>query len=363
MLDLGRRIRPGISEIQPYVPGLTDDQLKHTYGLSRVVKLNANENALGASPMALAAIREEMNMLHHYPDGSSDLLRRAIAEFHGLKQEHVLVGNGSDDLIKLLSETFLDPGDEIVVPHPSFSQYTFGAYIMRANVKPVSLTADFRYDVEAFLKEVNEKTKLVYLCSPNNPTGDVATQEAVEWLLERLPENVVLIIDLAYNDFSTRPDRVMETSKLLEDPRVVLIHTFSKLYGLAGLRVGYGLANPELWSFVNRVREPFNVNRLAQRAAAAALADEGHRTASVQHALRAREFYRDLANELGLTAMPTEANFVLLHTGDGAKTTQKLMEQGVMVRTGFRGLEEYVRITFGTDEENELCASALKKTL
>lgn len=359
MLDIGRLARDGIASIQPYIPGLTDDELKEKYRLSRVVKLNANENALGPSPLALEAVERELSSLHHYPDGSSGLLRQEIAQFHGVHENNVLVGNGSDDIIKLLSETFLEDGDEVVVPHPSFSQYAFGAAIMRADIKPVNLKPDFTYDVEAMVAQVTHKTKLLYVCSPNNPTGDVLTMAQAEWLLSRLPEQVVVVMDLAYNDYSTRADRVIETPKLLSDPRLAFIHTFSKLYGLAGLRVGYGLAHADLWAYVNRVREPFNVNRLAQRAAAAALNDEDHRHASREQAAASRSFYRQLANDLSVPFHNAEGNFVLLNTGDGRDTVEQLMRRGVLVRTGFAGLSEYVRITFGTQEENLLCAEAL----
>ncbi|MBX5437766.1 MAG: histidinol-phosphate transaminase [Alicyclobacillaceae bacterium] len=361
MIQLAERVRRGVADIQPYTPGLTDDELKHKYGLSRVVKLNANENALGPSPRALEAIRQELATLHHYPDGGSDLLRRAIAEFHGVEPENVLAGNGSDDLIKLLSETFLEEEDEIVVPFPSFSQYAFGAQVMRAKVVSVPLRPDFSYDVEAMAAAVSPRTKLVYVCSPNNPTGNVLTQTQAEWLLSRLPERVILVMDLAYNDYSQNPHRVMENARLLADPRVVCLHTFSKLYGLAGLRVGYGIAHPDLWGYVNRVREPFNVNRVGQRAAAAALGDEEHRDRSRRHAADSRAFYERALVETGIPFTPPEGNFILVRTGDGRATTQALMERGIMVRAGFAGLDAYVRITFGLPDENELCVEALKQ--
>lgn len=360
---IGGRVRSGISQIQPYVPGLTDDELKHQYGLSQVVKLNSNENALGPSSKALEAIREELSTLHHYPEGASTLLRDALAAFHSVTSAQVFVGNGSDDIIKLLSETFLDQGDEVVVPFPSFSQYGFGAQVMRAGIVPVSLNADFSYDVEALLSAVTPATKLLYVCSPNNPTGTIMTAAEADWLMERLPEHVIVVMDLAYNDYSIRNDRVIETQKLLADPRVVFLHTFSKLYGLAGIRVGYALANPEIWQYVHRVREPFNVNRLAQRAAVAALSDEAHRQASIALAEQGRVFFASLANELGLYAPDAEGNFVLLSTGDGPATTKALMQRGVMVRSNYEGLPEFIRVTFGTETENEICGAVLREVV
>jgi histidinol-phosphate aminotransferase len=358
---ISQRVRPGVEAIQPYQPGITDDELKHRYGLTRVIKLNANENALGPSPMALQAIREELAQLHHYPDGSSELLREAIAAFHGVDKSRVLVGNGSDDIIKLLSETFLDIDDEIVMPRPSFSQYAFGAAVMRARVREVLLGPRFEYDVERLAAAVTPRTKLLYVCTPNNPTGGILTREQGRWLLEHLPESTLVVLDLAYNDYSENPERLREEEWLLADPRVIAIHTFSKLYGLAGLRVGYGLAHPDVWKYVHRVREPFNVNRVAQRAAAAALQDETHRRASIALARDSRRQYLEALTELGLEFCESEGNFILVRTGDGPATAAALMQRGILVRAGFAGLDEYVRITFGLPDENEACIEALRE--
>jgi histidinol-phosphate aminotransferase len=363
MTGFQEQVRPGIDRIQPYVPGLTDDELRSLYGLKRVIKLNANENALGPSPLALKAIERELAVLHHYPDGTSRFLRDEIAEFHQVTVGQVLVGNGSDDIIKLLSETFLNPGDEVVVPTPSFSQYNFGAAVMQAKVVQVPLGPGFEYDVQALANAVTERTKLLYLCSPNNPTGTYLRHVDALWLLERLPAHVIVIADLAYNDFSYKADRLIETPELLNDRRIVALHTFSKLYGLAGLRVGYGLAHPDLWSYVHRVREPFNVNRVAQRAAAAALKDVEHVAASQQLVYQSREQFLSWASNRGIEAISPEGNFILIQTGDARQTTERLMERGVMVRAGFAGLDEYVRITFGTLEENDFCLKQLDAVL
>ncbi|QQE77045.1 histidinol-phosphate transaminase [Alicyclobacillus sp. SO9] len=362
MTRIKDQVRPGIEEIQPYVPGITDDELRKMYGLKRVVKLNANENALGPSPKAIAAIQEELTALHHYPDGSSELVRQAIAAYHTLQLENVLVGNGSDEIIKLLSETFLNPGDEVVSPKPSFSQYGFGAAIMGANVIQVPLNEDFSYDVQRLLEAVTERTKMLYLCTPNNPTGTILTASQADWLLSRLPKHVVVVMDLAYNDYSVANKRFVEYPELFQDPRVVVLHTFSKLYGLAGLRVGYGLAHTELWEFVNRVREPFNVNRVAQRAAVAALKDESHRRRSQEHVRQSREFFSEAARGLGIGLTPTEANFALLNVRNAKRVTDLLMEHGVMVRAGF-GLEDQIRVTFGTEDENQAWLEVMQHVL
>lgn len=363
MAELANRVRPGIGGIEPYIAGLTDDELMRKFGLHRVIKLNANENALGPSPLAIEAVRKELQSLHHYPNGTSDMLREEIAHFHHVTEDQVLVGNGSDDIIKLISETFLNPGDEVIVPAPSFSQYGFGAAIMQASVRAVPLGPEYEYDVDALLAAVTDKTKLLYVCSPNNPTGTILRHDDAMRLLQGLPNDVLVVMDLAYNDYSEDASRVVDNEAILSDPRVIVLHTFSKLYGLAGLRVGYGLAHADVWQYVHRVREPFNVNRVAQRAAAAALHDEAHRLASVLHARESRIFYAKRAEELGLKLYPAEGNFVLLETGDAASTTKQLMERGVMVRAGFKGLPDSIRVTFGTEEENRVCMNELAQIL
>ncbi|MCL6445866.1 MAG: aminotransferase class I/II-fold pyridoxal phosphate-dependent enzyme, partial [Alicyclobacillus sp.] len=252
--------------------------------------------------------------------------------------------------------------DEVIMPIPSFSQYAFGAAVMGARVVKVPLRKDFSYDVEALAAAVTDRTKLVYVCSPNNPTGTILTAEEASWLLSHTPDHVVVIFDLAYNDYSDRADRVMETPELLNDPRVVCIHTFSKLYGLAGLRVGFGIAHADFWRYVHCVREPFNVNRVAQRAAVAALSDEPHRQASRALAATSRKQYAAFSERTGVWLPPAEGNFILVDVGDGRRATEALMAQGIMVRQGF-GLDGHVRITFGTEEENEICIDALQAWL
>ncbi|EPZ49039.1 histidinol-phosphate transaminase [Alicyclobacillus acidoterrestris] len=353
------RVRSNLRAIHPYQPGISEDQLRKEFGLARLVKLNSNENALGPSPMALAAIERELPKLHLYPDGGSELLREALAAHHGLKMEQVFVGNGSDDIIKLISETFLEAGDEIVVPFPSFSQYGFGAEVMRAQIREVPLRPDFSYDVEALLRAVNDKTKLLYLCTPNNPTGTVLKRDEFTWLMERLPQDVFVVVDLAYDNYATDPDRFFVTESALTYPNVCYMFTFSKLYGLAGLRVGYALGNEQVWAYVHRVREPFNVNRVAQRGAQAALQDVEHIAKSQALAAKSREQYAALARD-GLRVIPSQANFTLVEVGDGVAAFEWLKKQGILVRAGYPGLESFVRVTFGLDEENELCIGALR---
>lgn len=358
MSDVTTRVRGNLAAIEPYKPGLSDETLRRELGNRRIIKLNSNENALGPSPLAIEAIRKELPRLHLYPDGASDLVREAIARHHGISPDQVLVGNGSDDVIKLVSETFLEPGDEIVVPHPSFSQYGFGAQVMDARVRPVPLKPDFTYDVDAMAEAVTPRTKIVYLCTPNNPTGTVLKRSEFEALMARIPDDVFVVVDMAYDNYALDEERLQLRPEELQRGNVGFLFTFSKLYGLAGLRVGYLVANADVIQFIHRVREPFNVNRVAQIGAIAALEDVEHVRRSQALASQARFQYGRLA-EHGIRVVPSEANFCLVEVGDGAAVFEALMRRAILVRTGFRGLESYVRITFGTPEENEMCIAAL----
>ncbi|GMA55958.1 histidinol-phosphate aminotransferase [Alicyclobacillus sacchari] len=362
MFNPNVQVRPNVKDIEPYKPGLSNEQLRKELGDRPLVKLNSNENTLGPSPMALRAMEHELPKLHLYPDGGSDLVKAAIAEHHDVQPDQVFVGNGSDDIIKLLSETFLDAGDEIVTPFPTFSQYTFGAQVMKAKVNLAPLRADFTYDIEALLAAVTERTKLLYLCTPNNPTGTVLKQVEFDELMERLPEHVFVIVDMAYDNYATDPERFQFNAQALKRPNVCFLHTFSKLYGLAGLRVGYAIGNPEVFAYVHRVREPFNVNRIAQVGAIAALSDFEHVKRSQALALASRRQYQAL-REMGMYVVPSEANFVLVQVGDGMRVFEALRKQAILVRAGFAGLESYVRISFGTESENEVCIAALRKVV
>lgn len=362
MFIVGEQVRQNLKDIEPYKPGLSNEQLQKELGDRPLVKLNSNENTLGPSPLALQAMSAELPKLHLYPDGGSDRVREAIAQHHGITADRVFVGNGSDDIIKLISETFLDPADEIVMPYPSFSQYAFGAHIMKANVKSVPLREDFTYDIERLLAAVTPMTKLLYLCTPNNPTGTVLEQKQFDWLMERLPSQVFVVVDMAYDNYATDSSRFQLTPEALIYPNVCYLHTFSKLYGLAGLRIGYAVGNPHVFSFMHRVREPFNVNRIAQVGAIAALSDVEHVRRSQELVRRSREQYRVL-EQSGMQCTPTEANFILVNVQDGVRVFESLRREGILLRAGYPGLDQYVRVTFGTETENELCIDGLKRTV
>lgn len=356
-------VRPNLHEIKPYVPGRTIAEVQKEFGLHDVVKLASNENPLGPSKKAIAAIQQLLSELNRYPDGAAVDVREAIAKHVQLTPEHVFVGNGSDEIIKMIAETFLQHGDEVIVPFPSFAQYNFGAQVMGAKVVSVPLTADFQYDFEAMKARITKRTKLIYVCSPNNPTGTWTTHTQVKSFLEEIPEDLVVILDEAYLEYVDSPDPLHSLEFISEGKPVLSLRTFSKMYGLAGLRLGYALGDPGLIRFLHQVREPFNVNAVAQVGAAAALQDHEHveacRAANQSGRL---QFYKGL-KELGIPYVPTQGNFLLAQVGDGMRVFEALERYGVIVRAGFPGLQEYVRISIGTEAENERCLAALAQVL
>ena len=367
VVSVAHRVRPlvrsNLHAISPYVPGRPIADVMQEYGLPDVVKLASNENPWGPSPKALLAVQDAMHDMHRYPDGAAKDLRAAIASHLNLDPGYVLVSNGSDEMIKMLSETFLDKGDEVIVPFPSFAQYTFGAMVMGAQIVQVLLRDDLQYDIEALLQAVTPRTKLVYLCTPNNPTGTWLTHEQVRFFLDRIAQDVVVAIDEAYLEYVTSPDPVRSLEFIREGKPVLSLRTFSKIHGLAGLRLGYAIGDPHLLSFINQVREPFNVNALAQSAAIAALQDDHHVAVVRENNEQGREQYYAFFDEAGLAYCKTQGNFVLVNVGDGMAVFDAMQRRGVIVRAGFGGLKEYIRISIGTKEENDRCLQVLAEVL
>jgi len=275
-----------------------------------------------------------------------------------------MIGNGSDELLRLITETFVQPSDEVIYGDPSFSEYEFMTRIMGGMVKPVPLQ-DFTYDLQAMKAAVTENTKIIYVCNPNNPTGTVVTRQQLERFMDGLDEDILVIFDEAYYEYVDDPGFQSGLEYLDRGYNVIVLRTFSKIYGLAGLRIGYGISTPEIVAAVNRVREPFNVNLVAQKAAVAALEDEEHLTRSREINRQGKEYlYREL-QAIGLRYVPTQANFIFLDTGlDCRRVFQGLLMQGVITRTGdIFGYPTYIRVTIGTDEQNLRFISSLKRVL
>ncbi|NHN29334.1 histidinol-phosphate transaminase [Paenibacillus agricola] len=357
--------RRALQSIKPYTPGKPIWEVQRELGLVKVVKLASNENPLGASPLGVKAAQDYLAEIHRYPDANALDVKQAIARKLDLQLQQLIVTNGGDELISLISEAFLEPEDEIIVPSPSFTEYIFGARLMDAGVVDVPLNQDFAYDIEAILSAVTEKTKIVYICTPNNPTGTYLPKQDMERLLSALPARVLIVVDAAYSHFATAADYTDGLEYVRAGYPVVVLQTFSKIYGLAGLRIGFGAAPEAIIRHIVKVKEPFNVNALAQAAAAAAITDDQHVQSSSQLNTAGRERLYNALSLMGFSFTESMANFVLVELGAQAKTYyEQLLAQGVVVRYGdIWGLPQHVRITIGTTEENEFLIQALQSLL
>jgi histidinol-phosphate aminotransferase len=340
-------------DLVPYEPGKPVDDVARELGLdpASIIKLASNENPLGPSPLAMAAMHKAIETAHFYPDGGGFHLRNAIAEKFGLTRENVVLGNGSNEIIELLYHTFTRPGiHEIVTSRHAFAVYTLMAQLFGVRAIVVD-DADFTPDLPAMLRAVTPQTRLIFLASPNNPTGTRVTNEALADFLEKLPPHVIAVFDEAYYEFMNNPPDTVGYVK--QGARVVLMRTFSKIQGLAGLRIGYGLATAEIANLLQRARQPFNANAIAQAGAIAGLADVEHQQKTKAITDEGRRLVEDAFARLGLKYIPSSANFVLVRVGDGGEVFKRLMKKGIIVRSMVSyHLPEYIRVSIGTPEQN-----------
>ena len=353
-----------IQRIAPYVPGKPLETLEREYGIRDSIKLASNENPLGPSPMALAAIQARLSALHRYPDGAGHVLTRKIAERHKVSATNVVIGNGSDDIIALLVRALIRPGDRVIVPHPSFLMYAITAVAAGAVVDSVPLR-NLTMDLDAMADRVTRETRLVFVCNPNNPTGTVVTHPDFHRFMNRLPDNVVVVIDEAYIEFVRNTDCLRTGRAEDMDHPMVTLRTFSKAYGLAGLRVGYGIMPAELADVLHRVRQPFNVNAVAQAAAAAALDDQAFLSRSIDLVHRGLDQLYAGLDRMGLTYHRTEANFFLIDVEQPADIVfEDMLRQGVIVRSmRAYGFPDTIRINVGLEAENRRFLQALAHVL
>ncbi len=349
-----------ILDIAPYEPGKPIEEVERELEIAGAIKLASNENPLPPPPGVLQAIRQVLGGLNRYPDGSGYYLRHALAKRHGVSPDAVVLGNGSNELLELVARTFVRHGEEVVFPHPSFVVYPSIVQSV-GGIRVVVTLKDHRLDLATMARAVTPLTKLVFIANPNNPTGTIVTTEEVDKFLNDLPERVIVVFDEAYVDFAQGPDFPDSLAYLRQGRRVIVLRTFSKIASLAGLRVGYAIADPDAVALLNRIRQPFNVNTLAQVAALAALEEDAHArqtVAMVQEGIRV--LYRAF-DELGIKYVPTRANFILVELPDAGRVYQQLLRRGVIVRPmASFGLERALRITVGTPEENARLVQALR---
>lgn len=358
------KCREAILVIKPYIPGKPIEEVQRELGLKDVIKLASNENPLGPSPEAVRAIVEASERVHIYPDGNCYILKEALAAKYKINQNQLIIGNGVDDLISLIANTYINPGDEIVVAEPTFSEYEFAAQVMAGRAVYVPCR-NFRHDLKAMAAAITPRTRLVFVCNPNNPTGTIVGHNSLESFLRGIPSSVIVVLDEAYAEYVTAEQYPDSLSLVRKYANVIILRSFSKLYGLAGLRVGYAIAAPEIIKDINRVRPPFNVNLIAQEAAVAALNDEAHIKKSRDINNEGKAYLYQQFEAMGLKYVPTEANFIFVDLGrDCREVFQQMLRKGVIVRTGdIFGYNSFLRLTIGTSRQNERFIKALKEVL
>lgn len=351
-------VKPHIAELSPYQPGKPTWELERELGIESSLKLASNENPLGPSPRAIEAIHEIAGSVHVYPDGGAARLREALAKRLCVDSNQLVFGCGGDEVLGLVAKVFLGPGDECLYAWPSFAMYPIYTAGMGAESIQVPLDADLVHDLPAMAGAVTDRTRVVIVCNPNNPTGTSVGAAEFDAFVAALPDDVVLLIDEAYCEYATRNDFPDSLGWVERRPGTVVMRTFSKIYGLAGLRIGYGVGDPELAGWLERARHPFNVNLVAEAAALAALDDRAHVDRSRAVNQEGIEFLTRELTALGIDVWPTDANFLLARTGSGVD--ERLLREGVIVRplVGF-GMPDHVRITVGTRPQNERLLEAL----
>ncbi|HUK41256.1 MAG TPA: histidinol-phosphate transaminase [Candidatus Acidoferrales bacterium] len=352
-----------IKTLVPYVPGKPIEEVEREFGIANSIKLASNENPLGPSPKALAAIRERVAELHLYPDGDCFYLKNGLAKKLGVAPEQLIFGNGSNEIIELAVRTFMRPGDEAVMARQAFIVYPLVVQAAGGIGKVVPLR-DFTHDLKAISEAVTAKTRIILLANPNNPTGTIFRRREWEEFLGRVSDEVLIVADEAYFEYVNDPDYPNSLSYHRSGKTILTCRTFSKLYGLAGLRIGYGVASKEVIALMQRVRQPFNVNAPAQWAALAAVDDSDHVHRTLELNRQGMDYLKKEIGKLRLEQVPSYANFILVRVGNGQEVFQQLLVQGVIVRPmAVYEFPEYIRVTIGTMEENRRFIEALGKII
>ncbi len=356
--------RKGVEDLVPYPPGKPIEELERELGIKGSIKLASNENPLGPSPKAVQAIMDKVGGLHRYPDGSGYYLKTKLSERFGIPTEQIILGNGSNELIELMIRTFLCSGEQVIQPFPTFLMYE--KVVIGAGGQIISIPLkDFKIDLDAAIKAVTPNTKIIIVNNPNNPTGSVILEKEMIEFLKQIPDDVIVALDEAYIEFASAKDVASGIALMPYHPLLFVLRTFSKLYGLAGLRIGYGFASEKMVDYMNRVRQPFNANLLAQAAAIGALDDAEFVSRTLQLVREGLVYLQKNLDEMGLPYIPTETNFFLIKVPHGGKEIySRMLKKGVIVRAmDSYGLKDYIRINVGLPEENERFIQTLKAVL
>lgn len=356
--------RASIQALKPYVPGKSIDDVRAKYNPKQITKLGSNENPLGASQKVIQAVQAALPQMSLYPDGASQKLRAALAEANGVNAAEVMVGNGSDEILLMIAAAFLNPGEVVLVSENTFSEYEFSGRVLDGKIVKIPLK-NHRYDLEGFRKNLKLKPKLIFLCNPNNPTGNYFNQSELEKLLKAAAPQTLVIVDEAYAEYATAKDfpRCLELQK--KYPNLIVSRTFSKIFGMAGLRLGYCFAHELLIRELARVKTPFNVNLLVQAGGLAGLADKGFKARSIKNNIQGREFLYQAFAKRKIEFLLTEANFICFKTSVPAvELCEQLLHQGMIIRAlkSF-GLDYWNRVTIGTPAQNKTFIAALDSVL
>ena len=354
-----------LKDLPSYQPGRPIEEVARELGLpaADIIKLASNENPLGPSPAALAAMQRVLANLNLYPDGNAFYLKQKLATKFGVQTSHLILGNGSNEIIEFIGHAYMSPRVEVVVSQFCFAVYPLVTKLFGAKLVVVP-AKNYGHDLSAMLNAITPATRVIFVANPNNPTGTVIPREELTRLVERVPPNVLLVLDEAYIEFLDDPADFISLVRRGTNPNLVLMRTFSKIFGLAGLRLGYGIAHPDLVAALEKVRQPFNINSIAQAAALAAMDDATHIQRTRENNTRGLKFFAHAFRELKLEFIPSAANFILVHVGDGQRVFEEMQRRGVIVRPmGGYQLGEWIRITVGTPAENERCVMSLRQAL
>ena len=361
MKKIEELIRPHIAHILPYPPGKPIKEVEEELGLKKIIKLASNENALGPSEKAIRAIRRALNEINLYPDSNASQLKEKLAKKYHVTEGEIFVGNGTDEIIRIVVETFLNPKEEVIVAWPAFIIYSIATQIMEGRLIKIPLK-DYTHDLDRILDAVTDHTKLIFISNPNNPTGTIVDEYQVESFMKKVREDIIVVFDEAYYEYAEGdfPD----TLKYIKERRnVITLRTFSKIYGLAGLRIGYGIAKKEIFSHMNRIRQPFNTNIIAQLGAGAALEDSEHVKRSKEMNEKGKNFFYKELSSLGLKYIPTSGNFILVDVKrNGKEIYEELLRKGVIIRPMDEyDLPFYIRVTIGKPSQNIRFIEVLKE--
>ena len=357
-------VNKNILKITPYQPGKPIEEVKREMGLKEVIKLASNENPLGPSPEAVSAIRKAVSKINRYPEGSCFYLRQALSKKLKLNPGNLIFGNGSDEIIDIIIKTFSQPGDEILTSEVTFLEYKIIA-LQNGRLVTTAPMKDFRYDLAGLKAGITPKTRIIFIANPNNPTGTYLNKQEVENFISGLPEDILVVFDEAYLEFVEKKDFPRMLDYVRNRKNVIVLRTFSKIYGLAGLRIGYAIANQECIAYLERARQPFNVNMLAQEAARAALSDRDFVNQTKKLVREGKRYLEQALKRLGLEFVPSAANFILIDLKeDGLKVSRELLKRGVIVRDMCQyGLRDFIRVTVGLRKENEKFIKELKRII